>query len=158
MMKPLIYFLCALSWAPLGEVYAQAADAHTDKVQGRFRARDLGLTIGILPSGPQNAITDVVGVKVGHTTLIAGDSIRTGVTAIIPHEGNVFQEKVPAAVFVGNGFGKSIGLSQITELGNLETPIMLTNTLSAPTVANALITYTLSQPGNEYVRSVNAVV
>jgi D-aminopeptidase len=121
------------------------------------RARDHGIVIGILPTGPLNAITDIKGVRVGHTTIVR-DSARTGVTAIIPHPGNVFQDKVPAAVFVGNGFGKLAGSTQIAELGNLETPIILTNTLAVATAIDALITYTLGLPGNEEVRSVNAVV
>lgn len=124
----------------------------------RGRARDFGVFTGILKTGKYNAITDVAGVKVGHTTLLKGDSVRTGVTAIIPHGGNLFQEKVPAAVYVGNGFGKSMGLSQIKELGNLETPILLTNTLNTPLVANALLDFMLALPGNENVRSVNAMV
>ncbi|MFN0256362.1 DmpA family aminopeptidase [Pedobacter ureilyticus] len=124
----------------------------------RGRARDFGIFTGILKTGSNNAITDVNGVSVGHTTLIKGDSVRTGVTAIVPHAGNLFQEKVPAAIYVGNGFGKSMGLSQIKELGNLETPILLTNTLNAPLVANALLDYMLALPGNENVRSVNAMV
>jgi len=124
----------------------------------RGRARDFGVYTGILKTGSYNSITDVAGVKVGHTTLIKGDSVRTGVTAIIPHGGNLFQEKIPAAVYVGNGFGKAMGLSQIKELGNLETPILLTNTLNAPLVANALLDYMLALPGNENVRSVNAMV
>lgn len=124
----------------------------------RARARDMGVAIGILPTGKHNAITDVAGVSVGHTTLIAGDDIRTGVTAIHPHPGNLFQEKVSAAVYVGNGFGKMLGISQIQELGNIETPILLTNTLNAPRVADALIDYMLALPGNEQVRSVNSVV
>ncbi len=124
----------------------------------RGRARDFGVFTGILKTGKYNAITDVAGVKVGHATLIKGDSVRTGVTAIAPHGGNIFQEKVPAAVYIGNGFGKSMGLSQIKELGNLETPILLTNTLNTPLVANALLDYVLAQPGNENVRSVNAMV
>lgn len=124
----------------------------------RGRARDFGVINGILKTGKYNAITDVAGVKVGHKTLIKGDSVRTGVTAIIPHGGNVFQEKLPAAVYVGNGFGKSMGLSQIKELGNLETPILLTNTLNAPIVANAVLDYMLALPGNENVRSINAMV
>lgn len=123
----------------------------------RPRARDLGITIGVLPPGPLNAITDVAGVKVGHTTLIEGDSLRTGVTAILPHDGNLFQQKVPAAVAVGNGFGKLIGVTQIEELGMLETPIALTNTISVFAAADALVAYTLSLPGNERVESVNAV-
>lgn len=120
--------------------------------------RDLGLIIGILKPGPNNAITDVVGVRVGHCTLIRGDHIRTGVTAILPHGGNLFQEKVPAAVFIGNGFGKLTGYSQVEELGNLETPIVLTNTLNVAEAVAALLEYTLGLPGNEGVQSVNALV
>ncbi len=122
------------------------------------RLRDYGVAIGVLHPGTYNAITDVPGVQVGHTTLIEGDAIRTGVTAILPHSGNIFQEKVPAAIYVGNGFGKLAGYTQVKELGNLETPIILTNTLSVPTAVNAVIGYTLNQSGNEEVRSVNAVV
>lgn len=122
------------------------------------RIRDYGIELGVLSTGPLNAITDVPGVRVGHSTLISGDSVRTGVTAIVPHGGNVFQQKVPAAIYIGNGFGKLAGYSQVDELGNLETPIVLTNTLSVPVAMNALITYTLEQPGNEQVFSVNAVV
>ncbi len=122
------------------------------------RPRELGIELGVLSPGPSNAITDVTGVEVGHFTLIQGDSVRTGVTAVLPHGENIFQEKVPAAVFVGNGFGKMAGTTQIMELGNLETPIILTNTLSVPTAMDAVISYTLSQPGNAEVRSVNAVV
>ncbi|EMS34481.1 L-aminopeptidase/D-esterase [Mariniradius saccharolyticus AK6] len=122
------------------------------------RARDFGIRIGILPTGSQNAITDVAGIKVGHHTKIEGTNIRTGVTAILPHEGNLFQEKVPAAVFVGNGFGKLAGVTQIEELGNLESPIILTNTLSVAAGITGIVSYTLSQPGNENVQSVNAVV
>ncbi len=124
----------------------------------RHRLRYYGVEPGILQTGKWNAITDVAGVKVGQVTLVEADSIRTGVTAIIPHEGNVFQDKLPAAVFVGNGFGKSMGTTQIQELGNLETPIVLTNTLNAPKLADALIGYMLEQKGNEKVGSVNAVV
>lgn len=122
------------------------------------RARELGIRIGVLPTGARNAITDVKGVKVGHTTLVRGDSVRTGVTAILPHEGNLFQQKVPAAIFAGNGFGKLAGVTQVQELGNLETPIVLTNTLSVATAMEALVDYTLQQKGNESVQSVNAVV
>jgi D-aminopeptidase len=122
------------------------------------RARDLGIHIGVMPVGPLNAITDVAGVKVGQVTLVMGDSVRTGVTAIMPHRGNIFQEKVPAAVFVGNGFGKLVGSTEINELGNLETPIVLTNTLSVAAAMEGVIDYTLKQRGNEKVRSVNAVV
>jgi D-aminopeptidase len=122
------------------------------------RLRDYGIEIGVMKPGRNNAITDVPGVKVGHTTLIAGSNIRTGVTAILPHERNIFQWKVPAAIYIGNGFGKLTGYSQVRELGNIETPIILTNTLSVPVAADALITYTLRQPENENVQSVNAVV
>lgn len=122
------------------------------------RPRDLGIKIGVMPAGVHNAITDVTGVQVGHKTVRRGTDIHTGATAILPHSGNVFQEKVPAAVYIGNGFGKLAGFSQVEELGNLETPIILTNTLSVPTAMNALITYTLRQEGNTNVRSVNAVV
>ena len=126
--------------------------------QDRPRIRDLGVRPGILPPGKENAITDVAGVRVGHATLVEGDSIRTGVTAILPHAGNLFQSKVPAAVYVGNGFGKAAGFLQVRELGNLETPIVLTNTLSVGTAVEAVVAWTLEQPGNEEVRSVNAVV
>lgn len=122
------------------------------------RPRDLGIVIGVMPPGTYNAITDVAGVKVGHFTLIEGDHIRTGATAILPFDGAIFQQKVPAGIFLGNGFGKLAGYTQVEELGNLETPIVLTNTLSVPTAMEALIDYTLSQEGNEEVRSVNAVV
>jgi len=126
--------------------------------QSRGRARDYGIDIGILPTGRYNAITDVEGVCVGHTTIIKGDSIRTGVTAILPHSGNIFQERVPAAVYVGNGYGKLAGSTQVEELGEIETPIVLTNTLSVPVAVSAVVKYTLSQKGNEDVGSVNAVV
>ena len=127
------------------------------EAQDRGRARDFGIESGILEPGKWNAITDVDGVSVGHKTLIRGDSVRTGVTVIRPHSGNLFQEKVPAAVSVGNGFGKALGFTQVKELGNLETPVALTNTLSVFTTADALVDHTLSQPGNESVRSVNPV-
>jgi len=122
------------------------------------RVRDAGVKIGVLTPGNLNSITDVVGVKVGHVTLIEGNSIRTGVTAILPHEGNIFQEKVPAAIYVGNGFGKLAGSTQVMELGNLETPIILTNTLNVATAIDAVVEYSLNQKGNENVQSVNAVV
>src|SRR5262245_26897915 len=124
----------------------------------RPRIRDLGVKPGVLAPGPENAITDVGGVRVGHRTIIEGDSIRTGVTAIVPHAGNLFQQKVPAAVYVGNGFGKAAGFLQVQELGNLETPIILTNTLAVGTAIEAVVAWTLARPGNEAVRSVNAVV
>lgn len=122
------------------------------------RLRDYGFEIGVLQPGEYNAITDVDGVHVGSTTLVTGDGVRTGVTAILPHPGNIFREKVPAAIYIGNGFGKLAGYSQVKELGNIETPIILTNTLSVPVASDALITHTLGQPGNEEVRSVNSVV
>ncbi len=127
-------------------------------MEPRKRIRELGISPGILPTGKWNAITDVTGVKVGHVTLIEGDDIRTGVTAILPHSGNVYQDKAPAGIVVGNGFGKLMGSTQVDELGEIETPIVLTNTLSAPRAAEALIDWTLAQNGNEDVRSVNPVV
>ena len=128
------------------------------QTERRPRAREAGIQVGVLSPGPQNAITDVSGVRVGHTTLIKGDSVRTGVTAILPHGGNLFKEKVPGAVFVGNAFGKLIGSTQVNELGEIETPILLTSTLSTARVADALITYMLGLPGNETVLSVNPLV
>ncbi|OFY67190.1 MAG: aminopeptidase [Bacteroidetes bacterium RBG_13_43_22] len=122
------------------------------------RARDYGIIIGILNPGKNNAITDVPGVKVGHVTLIKSDSVNTGVTAILPHSGNIFQNKVPAAMYIGNGFGKLTGYPQVEELGNIETPVILTNTLSVPVAADALIDYTIQFPENKNVRSVNPVV
>src|SRR6056300_928185 len=122
------------------------------------RARDYGIEIGVLKTGILNSITDVKGVKVGHTTLIKDSHIRTGVTAILPHSGNIFQMKVPAAIHLGNGFGKLAGYSQVKELGNIETPIILTNTLSVPKASDALISYTLQQKGNENIHSVNPIV
>jgi D-aminopeptidase len=130
--------------------------SHTDNERCRFR--DLGLSCGVLPTGPLNAITDVAGVLVGHVTLIEGDDIRTGATAILPHPGNLYQEKVSAGVVVGNGYGKLMGSSQIMELGEIETPIVLTNTLAVPRAADAILDWTLTQPGNEAVGSVNMVV
>lgn len=124
----------------------------------RKRVRELGITPGILPTGNWNMITDVAGVKVGHVTLIEGDDIRTGVTAVLPHGANLFQEKVPAGIVVGNGFGKLIGSTQVEELGEVETPIILTNTLCAPRAAEAIIDWTLIQEGNESVRSINPLV
>ena len=126
--------------------------------QNRPRVREAGVKVGVLPPGPLNAITDVQGVLVGHTTLIRGDNIRTGVTAILPHNGNLFREKVPGAVFVGNGFGKLAGSTQVNELGEIETPIMLTSTLAVPRVADYLIDYMLGLPGNEQVQSINPLV
>lgn len=126
--------------------------------EARPRARDLGLRPGVLTPGLLNAITDVAGVTVGHVTLVEGDDIRTGVTAIVPHPGNVFQNKLPAAVAIGNAFGKFAGTTQVEELGEIETPIVLTNTLSMAEGVAGIVEWTLDQPGNEGVRSVNAVV
>ncbi len=135
-----------------------AAAAQNITSNTRPRAPDLGLKVGILPTGPLDAITDVAGVAVGHTTIIRGDNVRTGVTAIVPHPGNLYREKVPGAVFVGNGFGKLAGSTQVDEMGEIETPILLTSTTSVPRVADALISYMLALPGNEDVRSINPIV
>jgi len=143
--------LILLSFVPRPPTFAQV-------MERKVRARDIGIEIGILKPGTNNAITDVEGVRVGHTTVKEGTEVRTGVTAILPHGGNIFQEKVPAAVYVGNGFGKALGFTQIEELGEIETPIVLTNTLSVPTAAEAVIEHMLSLPGNETIRSVNPVV
>jgi D-aminopeptidase len=125
---------------------------------GRPRARDLGIAPGALPPGPLNAITDVAGVRVGQITIVEGDTVRTGVTAIRPHPGNLFQDKVAGAVYVGNAFGKLAGSTQVQELGTIETPIVLTNTLSVGVAVDAVVRWTLHQTGNEAVRSVNALV
>src|SRR3954471_24202445 len=124
----------------------------------RPRISDLGIKVGVLPAGPLDAITDVNGVAVGHTTIVRGADIRTGVTAIVPHPGNLYREKVPGAVFVGNGFGKLTGSTQVEEMGDIEAPLLLTSTTSVPRVADALTTYVLTFPGNEDVLSVNPVV
>ena len=124
----------------------------------RPRAADIGLKVGVLPTGPLNAITDVPGVTVGHTTIVRGDNVRTGVTAVLPHAGNLFREKVPAGIAASNGFGKLTGTTQVEEMGDIETPILLTSTTSVPRVADALIGYVLALPGNENVLSVNPVV
>jgi D-aminopeptidase len=146
--------LLALAFAATVSTTAQQTmPKHT-----RPRARDIGLQVGVLPAGSLDAITDVAGVRVGHTTLVRGDKIRTGVTCVVPHSGNLFREKVPGACFVGNGFGKLAGSTQVNELGEIETPIVLTSTLSVPRVADAVIDYMLQLPGNEDVRSVNPLV
>jgi len=124
----------------------------------RPRAREIGLAPGVFAPGPLNAITDVTGVSVGHATLIEGDNVRTGVTVVVPHAGNVFQDKVPGAVFVGNAFGKLAGSTQVEELGTVETPIALTNTLGVGATMDGLVRWTLEQAGNQNVRSVNALV
>ena len=134
------------------------AAAQNTAPYARPRASDLGLKVGILPTGPLDAITDVAGVEVGHTTIIRGDNIRTGVTAVLPHSGNLYLEKVPGAIFVGNGFGKLAGSAQVDEIGSIETPILLTSTTSVPRAADALISYMLVLPGNDDVLSINPVV
>jgi D-aminopeptidase len=143
-----------LSLVLLGITAVQAAQ----QPAGRPRARDLGITPGVMDPGPLNAITDVAGVLVGQTTVVQGDNVRTGVTLILPHAGNLFQDKVAGAVFVGNAFGKLAGSTQVEELGTIESPIVLTNTLSVGTALDAVVRWTLSQPGNENVRSVNGLV
>src|SRR5215510_12259848 len=124
----------------------------------RPRARELGVAPGVMEPGPLNAITDVAGVLVGQTTIVQGGDVRTGVTAILPHGGNIFRDKVPGAVFVGNAFGKLAGSTQVEELGTIESPIALTSTLNVPRVADALLDYLLALPGNEQVRSINPLV
>jgi D-aminopeptidase len=137
---------------------AVSAQTNMSGKNNRPRARETGLKIGILPVGSLNSITDVPGVSVGHTTIIRGENVRTGVTAILPHGGNLFQEKVPGAVFVGNGFGKLAGSTQVNELGEIETPVLLTSTLSVSRVADYLIDYMLALPGNESVQSINPLI
>ena len=144
MNKPLLLVICILSNFT---IFAQ-----------KKRARDYGIEIGVLRTGKLNAITDVSGVKVGHVTLHQNDGVHTGVTTILPHDKNIFQNKVPAAIHIGNGFGKLAGYSQVEELGNIETPIVLTNTLSVPTALTAIIDYTFQSPDNKDVRSVNPIV
>lgn len=134
------------------------ADCALAQEPARVRARDAGVQIGVLAPGPLNAITDVSGVLIGQTTIMRGDDIRTGVTAILPHGGNLFREKVPGAIFIGNAFGKLVGSTQVNELGEIETPILLTCTLCVPRAADALIEYMLELPGNEAVMSVNPLV
>ena len=145
-----VLFALVLSLILIGAIVMASGD--------RPRAREFGLIVGVLPPGPLNAITDVAGVKVGQVTLVEGSAVRTGVTAVLPHGGNIFQDKVPAGISVANGYGKLTGVTQVEELGTLETPIILTNTLSVPTAADAVIDWTLGLPGNERVASVNPVV
>jgi D-aminopeptidase len=135
-----------------------AAAAGAGAEDQRPRAREIGIAPGVLAPGPLDAITDVAGVRVGHVTLVEGDDVRTGVTAILPHGGNLFRDKVPGAIFVGNAFGKLAGSTQVAELGTIETPIVLTNTLAVGTAVEAVVRHVLALPGNEDVRSVNAVV
>src|ERR1700761_126012 len=138
-------------------VFLLALAGAQEKPNTRPRTSDIGLKVGILPTGPLDAITDVAGVEVGQTT-IHRPNLNTGVTAILPHAGNLYREKVPGAIFVGNGFGKITGTTQVDELGNIEAPILLTSTSSVPRVADALTSYVFAQPGNEEVLSVNPVV
>ncbi len=145
-------------WLVLALLVMVAMPVNSQFSSDRPRAGQAGVIIGLLPPGPLNAITDVAGVRVGHTTVTEGDSIRTGVTAIVPHAGNVYVERVPAAVHVGNGFGKLVGVTQVQELGELETPILLTSTLSVWRAADALVAWLLAQAGMEDVRSINPVV
>jgi D-aminopeptidase len=144
----------AAVWLLISAASAQSATSSAR----RPRASDLGLKVGILPTGSLDAITDVAGVEVGQTTITGGDDLHTGVTAILPHPGNLYREKVPGAVFVGNGFGKLAGSTQVDEMGDIETPILLTTTTSVPRVADAVISYMLALPGNEDVLSINPLV
>ena len=160
MLLPLVLVLplaLGLLLLPLLTQSLMAAEPNATPAS-RPRAREVGVNVGILAPGPLNAITDVAGVRVGHTTIIRGDAVRTGVTAVLPHGGNLFREKVPGAVFVGNGFGKLMGSTQVEELGEIETPIVLTSTLSVPRAADALLGYMLALAGNEDVRSINPLV
>jgi D-aminopeptidase len=150
--------LAGLALAATGLGWVMPQQKTSDALKERPRIRAAGVTIGVLPPGAHNAITDVAGVAVGHTTLIRGAQVRTGVTAVLPHRGNLFRDKVPGAVFVGNGFGKLMGATQVNELGEIETPILLTSTLNVPRVADAVLDYMLALPGNEEVRSINPVV
>lgn len=150
MIKALLVITCIFSLS--------TASAAQNANSARPRAAELGIKVGVLPSGPLNAITDVGGVQVGHTTIIRGENIRTGVTAILPHAGNLYREKVPGGIFVGNGFGKLAGSTQVDEMGEIETPILLASTTSVPRVADALISYMLALAGNEDVLSINPVV
>jgi D-aminopeptidase len=155
---PLLIIPAASAQSGTSQSTASQSASSPNTASTRPRASDLGLKIGVLPAGPLDAITDVAGVEVGHTTIIHGDDLRTGVTAILPHPGNLYREKVPGAVFVGNAFGKMTGSTQVEELGDIETPILLTSTTSVPRVADALISYMLALPGNEDVLSINPVV
>ncbi len=145
-------------WLLLFQVVCLSSVSAGKSLDRPGRAREFGLLVGVLPPGEKNAIVDVAGVLVGQESLVRGLDVRTGVTVILPHGGNLFQEKVPAAIYCGNGFGKLAGLSQVEELGNIETPIVLTNTLAVAAGLEALVEYTLLQPGNQQVRSVNGVV
>ncbi len=156
MLRPILWLL--MSVAMVTALGLSRCQAEGNPAGTRSRARDLGVVVGVLPTGRLNAITDVAGVRIGQKTLIRGDDVRTGVTAIVPHGGNLYLDKVPAAVHVGNGFGKLMGSTQVHELGEIETPILLTSTLSVPRVADALIEWMLALPGNEHVQSINPIV
>jgi D-aminopeptidase len=145
-------------WLVFAILVIFAMPIYSQNSSDRPRARQAGVIVGALPPGPLNAITDVAGVRVGHTTVVEGDGLRTGVTVIVPHAGNVFQERVPAAIHVGNGFGKLLGVTQVQELGELETPILLTSTLSVWKAADAMVAWLLAQAGMEDIRSINPVV
>lgn len=149
-----IFFMALFCLCPAMTFTADRTEGEDKKP----RARDLGIEPGVFPPGPYNAITDVPGVLVGHTTIRKGDNVRTGVTAVLPHGGNIFLEKVTGAVFIGNAFGKLAGSTQVNELGLIETPIILTNTLSVGRAVEAVVDFTLNQEGNEDVFSVNALV
>ena len=145
-------------WFTLLLFFAVASASSGTAAEQRPRARDVGVVIGTMLPGPHNAITDVDGVGIGHATLVEGTRLHTGVTAIVPHAGNMFRQRVPAAIVVGNGFGKLAGITQVQELGEIETPILLTGTLSTWKVADAAVDWLLRQPGMENVRSINPVV
>ena len=149
---------CPTPWLLLGLLLSSFIPEPAVAQENRPRVRDVGIRIGIFDPGPQNAITDVSGVRVGQTTVVEGDSVRTGITAILPHGGNLFRERVPAALHVGNGFGKLVGVTQLRELGELETPILLTCTLCVWRAADAMASWMLGQPGMEGVGSINPVV
>jgi D-aminopeptidase len=154
-MRTMFRSLCGVAVVPLLCAMAAAQSGSTAK---RPRAADIGLKVGVLPAGPLDMITDVAGVEVGQTTIVRGDNVRTGVTAILPHAGNLYRERVPGGIFVGNAYGKLTGSTQVEEMGEIETPILLTSTTSVPRVADALVSYILSYPGNEKVLSINPVV
>jgi D-aminopeptidase len=148
----------AFVFALIAVVFTISTPGWAQQAAQRPRAADIGLKVGTLSPGPLDAITDVAGVRVGHTTVIRGDTVRTGVTVVMPPGSNIFREKVPGAVYVGNAFGKLMGSTQVEELGEIETPIALTSTLNVARVADALLEYVLALPGNEQVRSVNPLV
>src|SRR6266516_2668611 len=154
MMSKILLLVLSVLFAAMNPTLAQTEPS----VKERPRSREAGVNVGILDPGQLNAITEVKGVLVGQTTIIRADNVRTGVTAVLPHGGNLFREKVPGAVFVGNAFGKLAGSTQVEELGTIESPIVLTNTLSVGTALDAVVRWTLAQPGNEQVRSVNGLV